>query len=227
MSWLAAFAPKKKVLCFVDDDRDELSRFEKAMSTQPFECVTGTTHDECIDKLKRKNLTPDLWVLDLYFPEQVRTNSPDELKEMADKYAQLEQHARDFRGYLRTIGQGPDGGLDLLQKCRPPDRGALLPWGNYHAPVVMLTRKDNLDDALTCQDRGAVGVLKKPMPANLRGGPEDRKVQMDEAKIANAYYLAGKFSDAIKRNGFLYKHRGTVGAVAGAVVGWLLRIIAG
>jgi CheY-like chemotaxis protein len=217
MSWLPWFGRKKKVLCFIDDDPDEVNRFMKAMASQPFVCVAATTHEGCIKKLKDKKLTPDLWVLDLYYPEQGKTNSQDELNEMADEYAKLEQRSRDFRALLRRIGQGTEGGLNLLQRCRPPQRGLVLPWRNYYAPVVMLTRKGTLDDALTCQDAGAIGVLKKPMPWNLSGTRDERKLLMDDAMVGRAADMAGKFSDAIRRSSFLYKHSGIVSAVGGAL----------
>jgi CheY-like chemotaxis protein len=210
---------RKKVICFVDDDPKERARFEEAMaSKEQIICVTESGYPECMAKLTAKGLKhPHLWVLDLYFPEQGVTNTQEERDEMARRYGELEQKVREFRAYLKSIGQGAQGGLDLLKRCRE----------NHRAPVVMFTRKGNLEDALTCLDSGAVAVLKKPMPANLSGSSNDQTVQLNQAMAQQAGYLAGKFMDAIRTNTFWYRHRGKVGLVAGGVFTALMRFIGG
>jgi CheY-like chemotaxis protein len=94
-----------ETICFVDDDRAELSRFEKAMSGF-FTCITATTYSECIEKLQKLKLNPDLWVLDLFFPDQGTTNSPcpyrkpktaDRDRESADTRSRWAILFRDFK----------------------------------------------------------------------------------------------------------------------------------
>jgi hypothetical protein len=132
----------KRVVCFIDDDPAETNRFERAMSSK-FTCVTGQSYEQCKDKLRRDRLKPDAWVLDLFFPSPGHTNSQAQLDEMANRYAQLEQRVREFRAYLSSIGQGTEGGLSLLRRCKQ----------DYCAPVIMFTRKGMLEDAIQCLDQ--------------------------------------------------------------------------
>ena len=197
----------KPVLCFIDDDEDELHRFENAMQSH-FTCVTATTLDDCGHKLSESGRKPDLWVLDLYFPAPGISTSRAQIEEMGAKYADLEQRLRDFRSYLASIGQGADGGLDLLRKCPLHAR----------APVVMFTRKGTLDDAIRCLDAGATAVLKKPMPSALKGSTAEKKAQLDRALVDRTPYLAEQFRHAIRANTFWHKHKGVILFLCGAAV---------
>ena len=195
------------MICFVDDDPAEICRFEKAMSSR-FLCVTATSYEACKERLRTEKRTPDLWVLDLFFPSAGHTNSPAQLEQMADKYAELEQRIRDFRAYLASIGQGIDGGLGLLKRCLR----------DYRAPVVMFTRKGTLDDAIQCFDDGATDVLKKPMPPELSGTYDHKLAQLDDAMMAKAAYLEEHFHEAIRTNTFWYRHKAVILFVFGAVL---------
>jgi CheY-like chemotaxis protein len=196
MTWLRGLS-RRKVVCFVDDDEAELSRFRRALEgKQGICCATGTGYDACMRELKEKKLRPDLWVLDLYHPTG-RDSTKAERDQMAVWFAELEKSMHIFRGRLATIGQGPQGGLDLLESCR-----------KHRVPIVMFTRKGNLEDGLTCIDRGAIAVLKKPMPAELGQTPEDRTSQLDRAMEDKGDYLAGKLRKMIDENVWWYKHRG-------------------
>ena len=53
--------PGTGVLCFIDDDPDELHRFEEAMKKFEYTCVTATNYSEIQQKLKEQKLSPDLW----------------------------------------------------------------------------------------------------------------------------------------------------------------------
>lgn len=197
-----------KVICFVDDDSDELERFESAMKPHNFTCVTGSTYKQCVDKLEARNPIPDLWVLDLFFPTPGTTTSPEKRSEMADKYAELEQRIREFRAYLTSIGQGPQGGMDLLKRCRE---------AKPRVPIFMFTRKGTLEDAIRCYDAGVAAVLKKPMPNDLTGTAARKKALLDKAFADDAEYLAEKFYDAIRSNNLWNKHRGKINFVLGAI----------
>ncbi len=144
----------KRTVCFIDDDPAELSRFKNAMQNH-YEVIAGVSYKECQDQLgERKLEKPELWVLDLFFPKDGVTNTPEQRSEMNQKYHKLSEDIRRFRSFLERIGQGPSGGLELFDKCKKDRR-----------PVVFLTRKGTLEDATQCIDKGAERVLKKPMPS--------------------------------------------------------------
>jgi DNA-binding NtrC family response regulator len=195
---LSSFGGRRKpVLCFVDDDKEERHRFEDAMEAA-FTCVTAETFEACKQKLNDANLKPALWVLDLYFPSPEHAPSSEQKRDMLAKYADLEQKTRDFQAYLKSIGQGTEGGLDLLQKCRR----------DYRAPAVMFTRKGTLDNALDCIDAGAAAVLKKPMSSKLAGSIHDKESQLNQAMTNKAVYLKDKFQEVIDSNSFWNRHKG-------------------
>lgn len=202
---------RRPVVCFVDDDEAELRRFEAAMAGR-FRIVTGTGYESCKRQLDAQGLEPGLWVLDLFFPASGQPNTPKELEVMADKYRELEQHVREFRLFLTNIGQGPEGGVELLQKCLR----------HHRVPVIMFTRKGTLDDALNCLDKGASAVLKKATPSTLTGDQEEKKRQLDEAMAAQANYLTDKFQEAIDANHWWKKHRGIIGFISGAILSGLI-----
>ena len=207
MRWFYNRAPRNRVVCFIDDDSTELVRFERAMKSH-FTCITATTYEMCRTKLKRAKLKPDLWVLDLFFPSPGHTNSQHQLEEMTAKYAEIEQKVREFRAFLASIGQGTNGGVDLLKRCLH----------DFRAPVVMFTRKGTLDDAIRCFDLGATNVLKKPMPHELSGSYAEKIVQLDEAMMASADYLSDHLWSAMRTNGFWYKHKSIILFVLGAAI---------
>ena len=206
----------KPTICFIDDDRDEIARFEKAIGAR-FDCVTGTGFDECKQKLKERGVKSNLWVLDLYFPKSGVTNTQEQRAQMVCEYAKLEEQVQQFRAFLERIGQGPKGGLELLSKCQQASR----------APVVMLTRKGMLDDAIECIDAGAKRVLKKPMPAEFGGTNDERREQLDEAMRERSQYLIDRFADTIAAASFWYRHRGWVGLAAGLVAGEVISRLVG
>lgn len=197
----------KRVICFIDDDPAETIRFEKSMADK-FICVTGQSYEQCKEKLRRDRLKPDAWVLDLFFPSPGHTNNQAQLDEMAARYAQLERKAREFRAYLSSIGQGTEGGLSLLRRCKQ----------DYRTPVIMFTRKGMLEDAIQCLDQGAVAVLKKPMPPVLDDNPANKSQQLDDAMASRADYLADHLMEAIRGNTFWAKHKAKVFFLAGAAV---------
>jgi DNA-binding response OmpR family regulator len=156
--------PGTGVLCFIDDDPEELRRFEEAMKKFEYECVTATSYAEIQQKLNEQKISPDLWVLDLYFPSQGSTNSPQQRAEMVERYAELEHKTREFRAYLEIVHQGASSGVKRLQRCRH----------DYNVPVVMFTRKGNLEDAIQCFEAGAAAVLKKQCHQHLKVTPPQK-----------------------------------------------------
>jgi len=110
---------RRRVICFVDDDPNELMRFARAMEPR-FDVIAGTSYAACRQELERRKLaTPDLWVLDLYFPnEEHGSNSPAELSATNAKYLRLHQATAEFHEFLDGIGQGVAGGVALIEKCK-------------------------------------------------------------------------------------------------------------
>jgi hypothetical protein len=52
------------------------------MDNSSVACVTATSYAEIQQKLNEQKLSPDQWVLDLYFPSQGSTNSPQQRAEI-------------------------------------------------------------------------------------------------------------------------------------------------
>jgi DNA-binding response OmpR family regulator len=209
--------PGRGIICFIDDDPNELRRFEKAMKKFEYKCVTGTTYSDVERKLQDQKLDPDLWVLDLYFPSQGATNSEQQRAEMVERYAELERKTREFRAFLETVHQGAEGGINLLRRCQK----------DYKVPVVMFTRKGNLEDAIHCYEAGAAAVLKKSMPPTLEGDAATKIAQLDKAMEDDAGHLMTHFVDKIRLGTFWYKYEKwimfAIGAAASGTIEFLWR----
>ncbi len=207
----------KRTICFIDDDVNELTRFKDAMK-RVYKVITGSSYEECSDKLKKHKLKkPDLWVLDLYFPTGSATNTPKHRSEMDQRYHKLVESIRKFRAFLVDIGQGPSGGLENLEKCKK-DR----------VPVLFLTRKGTLDDAVECIDKGAERVLRKPMAPRGTKAENMSTGVLDKAMSNDAGKLRGYFDDAISKNSHLNRYKYIyvllIGALFGALFGKLIGV---
>ena len=163
----------------------------KELFEKDFHVIISKTYDIAQEKLHENGYkNPDLWVLDLYFPID-RINSEKEISEMSLKFEQFNNQREEFIGYLRSIGQGPDGGLENLNRCRQ---------NKINIPVAMFTRKSTIDDALKCLNSGANYILKKPMPHTLSKIEKERVKQLDEALIQQKDFIEEKFNELIKKN---------------------------
>lgn len=194
-------------ICFVDDDEKELARFKKTFDPL-FHVRVGENLGQCLSQIPRS--APDLWVLDLYYPQDGVTNTKGQRAEMNQRFAALDQHRREFLAYLQTIGQGRDGGLAKLRECKK----------GKAAPVIMFTRKGTIDDAIACRDNGAACVLKKPMPADHTGTIKD--ATLNRAMEESQSYLGGHFLAAIQGNTHLAKHKGSYFSICSLVVGLIV-----
>lgn len=202
---------RRKIIGFIDDDEDELNRLDSSLR-DTFDVFTGKSLSEVERKLTQKDIKcPDLWVLDLYFPEEGKTNNQNELNEMNERNFRIAESVRDYKAFLTSIGQGPKGGLDLLGRCQATN-----------APVVFLTRKGTLEDARECIDRGAADVFKKPMPPEW---PKDRKRAREALDLAmenQKEYLLDKFNLVIRDHKHSRKYRGRYMFVLGALLSGLI-----
>lgn len=201
---------KKKTICYIDDDKDELRRFNNAMKKY-FKVITGENVTECLKKLKKAK-RPNLWVLDLFLPESDVTNTPEQRAEMNRKYHFLSESVREYRAYLTSIGQGIQGGIDNLKKCK-----------KKNVPVVFLTRKGTIDDALTCVDKGADKVLKKPMPSKWPDDPKKEMEALDDAFIEGLSNLNNHFNELISKFSHWNRHKKKymffIGSILGIIIG--------
>ena len=205
---------KNKTLCFIDDDPYELSRFNNAMINH-YEVITGLNYKDCKDQLEKKKFKkPDLWVLDLFFPRNGITNTSEQLFEMNQRYHQLSESIRNFRSYLEEIGQGSGGGLELLEKCKESG-----------VPVVFLTRKGTLDDAIQCRDKGAERVLKKPMPSDWPTDNDKVKDALDQAMLDGSPKLIDYFEDVISKYSHWNRYKHYYMLIVGSLIGLILESV--
>jgi CheY-like chemotaxis protein len=215
---------RKQVVAFIDDDPDELSRFEEALSDD-YRVITATSFAQAQKSIGRWRFgKPHLWVLDMYMPEEGVFNTADEIREINRRYFELDAAVRAYRTYLKSLGQGIDGGLSQLKRAKATG-----------VPAIFLTRKGTLDDALVALDHGADGVLKKPMPASWSTTTTtDTKKMLDDAFKNSTPYLIEKFDKVMEKYSFWYRNKsffyslfGLIAGIAGDQgVSYLIRIFA-
>lgn len=206
---------KNKIICFIDDDENELERFRKIMEND-YNCIIGQSYKDCVAKLENAGLKkPHLWIVDLFFPKEGNQNSLEEIQEMNDRYAKLRKETLDFRNYLNNINQDNEGGLRLLERCKK----------NYHAPVIMFTRKGTLDDAILCMDKGADAILRKPMPDKWSENRNEQKDALDQAMLDCKKNLIDKFEEVIERNKWWHRYKAKLTFVVGTVLGYFIEKI--
>lgn len=205
------FLSSKKVVCFIDDDEAEINRFESAFKND-YICIGAQSFSDCCEKLKKQNLKPSLFVLDLFFSADGMENTKEQLFEMNNKYAQLQEDTEKFKMYLAEIKQGKDGGIHMLKLCQD----------NFNAPVIMLTRKGTLEDAVECIDKGAKAVYKKPMPREWPLDIDEQKKAMDKAMLESRILFVDKFNYFIKENTFVKRYKSVISFVLGVIIGYFI-----
>jgi CheY-like chemotaxis protein len=160
-----------RALCFVDDDADEVRRFREQLEGA-FLIGAGTSLPDAVERLREQGRTaPDLFVLDLYFPEGP-PNTAEELRELAEAWERLLEAKAAFLGVLGRLRQSSRGGLALAKSVRAAFPGARFSF---------FTRKGTLEDAIDGLDAGAASIIKKPDPTR-----EERV----GASVSEAYDLA-------------------------------------
>ena len=190
---------RKRALCFIDDDPNELSRFKQAVEHR-YVVGTGTTLAVAKDDLKRQGRRHvDLFVLDMYFPNE-GMNTPAELSKLGkawDKFCSAED---DLKKVLAELGQSFAGGRALAKQIT--SRRFLA-----KARFVFFTRKGNLLDAIEAYEHtGALSVIKKPDPRQPVSESE-RTQAYDDAMITNSGALIRALESAIHRASFWYRYK--------------------
>jgi CheY-like chemotaxis protein len=199
--------PRKRVLCIVDDDPEEVRRFCEHMATR-FVVGGGTSLDTALENLRSQGYPrPDLWVLDLYFPEN-GSSTPEQREQLADEREKALASQARFAALLAEFGQTIKGGF------RHVDR--LSPYGS-RPPFVFFSRKASADDVVRALDKGALRVIKKPDPtADERSA--DLSADYDRAMARAANDVARDIEDAISRSSFWWKYgKVVIGFIIGLV----------
>jgi DNA-binding response OmpR family regulator len=192
---------------FIDDREDELNRFENAMKDY-FSVITASGYEECITELKGSK--PDLWVLDLYFP--AKYNTPSELENMDKEYHELQQKIRNFQSTLAKMGQSHKEGLNLLERCKQ----------YANVPVIYLTRKGTLENAIECLDKGAERVLLKPSPGEVL---DTSKNALDRAFSEQSQSLRDVFMEEISNHSFTKRYEKYIYFVIGSLLGTFFKMM--
>jgi CheY-like chemotaxis protein len=191
-----------RTLCFVDDSEDELRRFRENLEPT-FTIGTGRTLDAALADLQRQgHRKPDLFVLDMYFPEG-QLNTPEELDELRDAWRAYRRAQAEFISTLARLGQTAAGGEDLADQIRKRcDR----------PQYVFFTRKGTLEEGLRALRRGALDVIKKPDPPDADAFGASLTNAEDKAFRNQAQEIEAELSQAIRKTTWWWKHHEAVWA---------------
>ncbi len=179
---------RKPSICFVDDSDHELRRFRENLKSR-FEVGVGHTLDDALANLQKQGFAePDLFVLDLYFPEGP-PNTEQELTKLNEAWTQYRTAHRDFMSTLARLGQTSAGGEALADQIRK----------RYRPPkYVFLTRKGTLEEGLRALRHGALNVIKKPDPNRTEAEGKSPTDAEDEAFRNRSSEIAAELSETIR-----------------------------
>ena len=154
-------------VCFIDDD----GRFEVPLFKDVFGDVYDVIAEDSYEGAKngigaRREWTPDLFVLDLYFPsgpaderaiEELSESTfavEDDRGQMRAAYGNYLRAKERLDAVLEAWRQGPDGGLEIARRVVVDFPGV---------PIVFYSRKARFEDAVRCMaSDGVWGLRKKP-----------------------------------------------------------------
>ena len=207
---------KRHSLCFVDDDPAELRRFRENLEPE-FVIGTGQTLDDAVADLRKNGRErPDLFVLDLYFPDGP-LNTEAELSELRTAWNRLGIAQAEFLSVLTKLRQSSRGGMKLADEIRQR-------YGSRN--YVFFTRKATLEEGLTALNRcRALGIMKKPdAPPAENTTPSEA---CDAAFRDKKREIAAELSSHILRASWWWKHREAVwSAVIAMVLGYAAFVLA-
>jgi CheY-like chemotaxis protein len=199
---------RKRSVCFVDDSDHELRRFRENLKSR-FNIGTGRTIDDALENLREQGYgEPDLFVLDMYFPEGP-PNTEDELTKLRGAWTKYRTAQAEFMSTLHLLGQTTSGGEALAAEVRK----------RYGAPrYVFFTRKGTLEEGLRALRTGALDVIKKPDPSNTGTLGAFSTEDEDEAFRDKSAEIAAALSQAIRKTDWWWKHHEAVWAALLAFV---------
>jgi CheY-like chemotaxis protein len=202
---------KKPAVCFVDDDPAEIQRFRNALKDR-FMIGVGQDADAALADLKKSGCKkPDLFLVDLYFPDTgtLPQSALEELHRARGVYLKAE---KKFRALLARQGQSSEGGFRIARDLRKTHR----------IGVAFFTRKGTLEDAISAyEDHDAVSVIKKPDP-DSEVAADQLPAAYDGAMQNAADLLAGQILRAIRRCSWWGRHRDHVAGLALGVIASLI-----
>lgn len=154
-------------ICFIDDDGDFEIPLFKDVFDGDYDIIAATSYDDTRKQIdERPGWTPDLFVLDLYFPEgapdtEAIATLKDEPLALSDDSAEIRTAYSNYlraRSRLRNIlvahKQGPEGGLKLA---------SMIASAFPETPIVFYSRKATFEDVVRClATKGVRWVEKKP-----------------------------------------------------------------
>lgn len=202
---------KKRRICFIDDEQDELSRTKRVLSSH-FTIGAGQNLDDAVRTLPRK---PHSFLLDMYYGPKTQ---PADRVRVVQEWQQLCQAQLKFYNLLRSLDQSSRGGLELAEHVRTRYPGV---------PIVFFTRKGSLEDANEALKQGAAAVLKKPDYVGERDATGVKNA-LDSAMTAHQDELVRSFCHIIDRNRWWARHarlRGFLEGVAASIIASLLMLI--
>lgn len=209
----------KHVLCFIDDDPEELRRFRENLKND-LVVATGTSISEAVGDLKAKGFEkPDLFLLDLYYPEGP-TSSPRELEDLAAARLEFLKAQARFLSVLASLRQSSRGGFRLAKDV----------WKQYRTGFAFFTRKGTLEDAIEGIDAGAVRIIKKPDPSESELQANPLSAAYDLAIETNRHHAIRDVEDAVKLSTWWWKHKEAVfayfvGFLSSLGAGYLLHLL--
>jgi hypothetical protein len=172
---------RKYAVCFVDDDPDELARFKKCFGSSYFVGV-GKNFQRAVNDLRRTyTRKPDLFVLDMYFPTKVNTDT--ERDNLNQKWENFCVANNELRTVLASMEQ------TIVRRLAERAK-------SQRAPFVFFTRKGNLVDAIEAYEHiRALSVIKKPDPPIP--GKERSKLEIKSARDKAMKELADQIKEKI------------------------------
>jgi CheY-like chemotaxis protein len=179
---------ERKHIVFIDDSAEEIRTFERLYSGERFR-VTAVQAQRPSDSLAQvaerlAGETPNLFVLDLFFPEadeapsglsgRALESTGAQIRRITKAASQLPRYFSDSDRLLKEahglvvesqqllsqlcqeLRQSPNGGIKLLEG---------LNRGYPGVPKVFYSRKATIDDVKKAMMEGALDVLSKPHPS--------------------------------------------------------------
>ncbi len=173
----------KHAVCFIDDDPAELRRFQECLG-EYFVIGAGTTREAALEDLRSQGRGhPDLFVLDMYFPE-AGANTDSELAELQAAWDEVVRAQTALQAVLAKLGQSSRGGQELAKRV--------------HGPYVFFTRKATLEEGMRALQQGARTVIKKPDPTERERQGRSRAEAYDQALRNRAREIAAEITRAIR-----------------------------
>ncbi len=204
---------RKKAVCFVDDNPHEIRRFRKYLKDH-FIIGAGTSISEALTDLEKQGCNkPDLFILDLYFPDGPR-NTEDEIMELCRARESLLDAESEFITLMAKLRLSSHGGLKLANDLRER-------WGA--SPFIYFTRKGTLEDSIRGLKLGALKVLKKPDPNKREKECKTVRKAYDLAFKNNAGKIAFEIEDAIRTSSWWWRNKQVI---AGFMLGVVSSIVA-